>query len=90
MNLKAIIVPVVLSFAISACAVHEGRQTQINPPTLGSELIQLHHAFENGALSEQEYQETKQRVLDSRPDSPHGYLSEQTAKGGKWNHHETK
>jgi len=49
---------------LSGCAIGSGK-TEITKPTLGQELIELKNAKESGAISEQEYEEMKEKLKKS-------------------------
>ena len=53
-----------LASAISGCAIGSGK-TEIVKPTLGQELTELKNAKESGAISEQEYEELKEKLKKS-------------------------
>jgi hypothetical protein len=50
---------------VSGCAIGSGGRTEINKPTLGQELIELKKAKDAGAISEQEYEEMKEKLKKS-------------------------
>jgi len=50
---------------IPGCAIGSGGRTEINKPTLGQELIELKKAKDAGAISEQEYEEMKEKLKKS-------------------------
>lgn len=68
MNATIMFIPLVLTLVISGCAIHEGHERHLNPPTLGSELIELQKAHEQGALDDLEYRELRQELLAAGPD----------------------
>ena len=53
-----------LAATLSGCAIGSGR-TEITKPTLGQELMELKNAKERGAISEQEYEEMKEKLKKS-------------------------
>jgi hypothetical protein len=55
---------VLLAATLSGCAIGSGK-TEIIKPTLGQELIELKNAKESGAISEQEYEEMKEKLKRS-------------------------
>lgn len=64
MNKK--IIPVLLlasSLTLGGCFFHGGTQEHINSPTLGQELTDLKTALDEGAISQQEYQSKKARLI---------------------------
>jgi hypothetical protein len=44
-----------------------GGKTQSTPPTLGRQLIDLKTAYEQGAMSETEYQQAKAQLIIDAP-----------------------
>jgi len=55
---------VLLAATLSGCAIGSGK-TEIIKPTLGQELIELKNAKDSGAISEQEYEEMKEKLKKS-------------------------
>ena len=55
---------VLLAATLSGCAIGSGK-TEIIEPTLGQELIELKNAKDSGAISEQEYEEMKEKLKKS-------------------------
>jgi hypothetical protein len=55
---------VLLAATVSGCAIGSGK-TEVVKPTLGQELMELKNARENGAISEQEYEELKEKLKKS-------------------------
>jgi hypothetical protein len=53
-----------LALLLSACAWSVGGEGRANQPTRGQELIDLKRAKAEGAISEDEYQAQKRRVLE--------------------------
>lgn len=53
-----------LAATLSGCAIGSGK-TEITKRTLGQELIELKNAKESGAISEQEYEEMKEKLKKS-------------------------
>lgn len=53
---------------LAGCETHLGGGTtnKVEQPTLGQQLIDLHRAEEAGAISEQEYQTQKAKLLNSK------------------------
>lgn len=83
MNTKIVLIPLLLALAIGGCAVHEGQERHVNPPTLGSELLDLKKAHEQGALDDEEYRELKQALLDGGVDDPR-YRRSRDSKKAEW------
>lgn len=52
-----------ISTTLSACMFHGGEQKHISTPTMGQELTDLKTAFDNGALSDAEYQAAREKVI---------------------------
>ena len=52
-----------ISGLLSGCAWSIGEHKEHGQPTRGQELIDLKKARDNGAITEEEYQAQKQRVL---------------------------
>ena len=52
-----------ISGLLSGCAWSIGEHKEHSLPTRGQELIDLKKARDNGAITEEEYQAQKQRVL---------------------------
>ena len=55
---------VLLTTSLSACAIGSGK-TEVSKPTLGQELMELKKAKDSGAISEQEYEELKEKLKRS-------------------------
>ena len=55
---------ILLATTLSGCAIGSGK-TEVTKPTLGQELIELKKAKESGAISEQEYEEMKEKLKKS-------------------------
>ena len=55
---------ILLAATLSGCAIGSGK-TEVTKPTLGQELIELKKAKESGAISEQEYEEMKEKLKKS-------------------------
>ena len=53
-----------MAATLSGCAIGSGK-TEVTKPTLGQELIELKKAKESGAISEQEYEEMKEKLKKS-------------------------
>lgn len=67
MNNKIIPVLMLASFlTLGGCFFHGGTQEHINSPTLGQELTDLKAALDEGAISQQEYQRKKERLINDR------------------------
>jgi len=49
---------------ITGCSI-TGGMTQSPPSTLGQELIDLQKAYEKGAVSDSEYKEMKEKLMES-------------------------
>ena len=56
----------IASGVLTGCAwsVGGGKGDAVLKPTRGQELIDLKHARDSGAITEQEYQAQKKRILD--------------------------
>ncbi|MDQ2076824.1 hypothetical protein [Marinimicrobium sp. ABcell2] len=52
-----------LCAAATGCAIHEGDERHVNPPTLGAELTDLQAALDEGVITEQEHAEIKRRLI---------------------------
>ncbi len=52
-----------ISCLLSGCAWSIGEHKELGMPTRGQELIDLKKARDSGAITEEEYQAQKQRVL---------------------------
>jgi hypothetical protein len=59
-----------LAASLSGCVIamgnRDGWPTKVSPPTLGQQLSDLKKARDLGALSEDEYQAEKKRLLEGR------------------------
>lgn len=56
---------IVLTGMLGACMFHGGEQKHVSAPTLGQELSDLKVALDGGAISDQEYQEMRARIINS-------------------------
>lgn len=54
------------SLTLGGCFFHGGTQEHINRPTLGQELTDLKAALDEGAVSQQEYQKKKEKLISDR------------------------
>ncbi|WP_157960414.1 SHOCT domain-containing protein [Marinimicrobium alkaliphilum] len=64
MNNKIILASLLASsLAMGGCFFHGGSHEHVNLPTLGQELTDLQVAFDKGAISQQEYEREKARLL---------------------------
>ena len=61
-RLAGVLLLSLLCSGLISCAWGIGTR-QIEQPTTGRELMDLKEALDSGAISEEEYQETKQRIL---------------------------
>ena len=50
---------------LGACMFHGGEQQHLSTPTLGQELTDLKTAFDSGALTDQEYQAAREKIINS-------------------------
>ena len=64
--LSSVAASAVLLVLVSGCAwsIGDGKDTRIHQPTKGQELVDLKKARDAGALSEEEYQAQKNKVLN--------------------------
>ena len=71
-SMKKLFIPLLAGVAamslLVGCQTHLGGGTtnKIEQPTLGQQLIDLHRAKEAGAISEQEYEAQKAKLLNSK------------------------
>lgn len=54
-----------ISATLNACMFHGGEQKHVSTPTLGQELSDLKTAFDSGALTDQEYQTAREKIIHS-------------------------
>ncbi len=60
---KFVAVAIVIATASFTGCVAVGSNHETNPPTLGHELIDLQSAFDKGAISLEEYEQGKSRLM---------------------------
>lgn len=69
MKLHLILLPAALAATLlaSGCAVGVGNTDGDRRPTTGQELLDLQKARDSGALSPEEFEAQRQRILNRRP-----------------------
>jgi hypothetical protein len=63
--ISALLVLVLITSMVSCMAIGTGGKKVNNNPTLGQELIDLKKAKDEGAVSQQEYEELKKKLKDA-------------------------
>jgi hypothetical protein len=63
--ISALLVLVLITSMVSCMAIGTGGKKVNNNPTLGQELIDLKNAKDEGAVSQQEYEELKKKLKDA-------------------------
>ena len=71
MHMKTKLVPaslltLVAALALNGCVVALGNKVPESKPTLGKQLTDLKQARESGALTEDEYQAAKKRLVEGK------------------------
>jgi uncharacterized membrane protein len=70
MNLFKLVILGVLLIGLSACCFGGGHETTIVPAnsgtTLGRELQDLEEAYKKGAISKDEYERARKKIIDQR------------------------
>lgn len=64
---KGISLPVLalaMLFGLAACGGGGNSTTQVSTQTLGQELTDLKKAYEGGAMTEKEYNDARERILE--------------------------
>lgn len=61
-----------ISATLSACMFHGGEQKHVSTPTMGQELTDLKAAFDNGALSDAEYQAAREKFIHACTQTDNG------------------
>ena len=68
--ISLLIVTTLLTTTVSCIAVGSGGKQIEQKPTLGQELIDLKKARDEGAISEQEYKEMKEKLKQKQEEAP--------------------
>jgi hypothetical protein len=63
--ISVLLVIAVMTSMVSCMAIGTGGKKVDNRPTLGQELIDLQKAKDEGAISQQEYEELKKKLKES-------------------------
>lgn len=63
--ISVLLLIVIMTSTISCMAIGTSGKEVDNRPTLGQELIDLQTARDEGAISQQEYEELKQKLKDA-------------------------
>ena len=61
-----IVVFTVLAILLCGCVAGIGDTEKLEKPTIGQELIDLKKALDEGAVSEKEYTELKQKIINRK------------------------
>jgi hypothetical protein len=64
--LSALALAIVLAVSTAGCVVALGNRTPETKATLGKQLTDLKQARDNGAISEDEYQAARKRLLEGK------------------------
>jgi ABC-type glycerol-3-phosphate transport system substrate-binding protein len=65
----AVIVAMVLGFGVAGCGgggAKTQQQTELTTTTVGQQLLDLQKAYEAGAISKEEYEKEKQKILSGK------------------------
>lgn len=62
MKAKLVLSTILLVTFLSGCSIGGGSRPRIIEPTLGEELMDLHQALENGAITTNEYVHLKEKL----------------------------
>ena len=65
--ISVLIILTLITSMVSCMAIGTGGKKVNNNPTLGHELIDLKKAKDEGAISQQEYEELKKKLKDAYP-----------------------
>jgi hypothetical protein len=65
--ISGLLILVLITSMVSCMAIGTGGKKVNNNPTLGHELIDLKKAKDEGAISQQEYEELKKKLKDAYP-----------------------
>ena len=61
----------VVALGATGCATFNSAKVTYHPTLIGDELTALHRAMESGAITEEEFEAAKSRVLEQEPGTFH-------------------
>jgi PBP1b-binding outer membrane lipoprotein LpoB len=63
---RKILIVLILAFFLCGCVAGIGGTEKVEQPTVGQELTDLKKALDEGAVTEKEYMELKQKIMNRK------------------------